>query len=389
MALSRNHLLSPLGALLALAFLWPVQAWAETLIVEPTGNAKERNIEKVSRSLHERVGGTAGLIMSEIEIGAECAIDPACLASAGRGDGVSKVVGVHVSRDLTGFTVTLLAVDAATGAELARHEMTGVKRKKLEELTGPRIIEFAQAIPDPVVEEPVVEEPVAEEPATEEPVVEEPVVEEPIVEEPVAEEPVVEEPVSDPIPLAVEEPADDSSYKVELGLGTGVLFPQVSSELGTSAGLEFDVGVPVWKSLSVVSAIGYAQPTVEGKMSDPRLADSMYSTDTTQRELTWTLGATWRFLKASSRLNAYGGLGGRIFLLETLTNGSAGGTSFGENRETSTRIGAAAWGGAEYLIGPGAAVAELDFGGSDLPHLVTGDVSTTAVAIQVGYRLRL
>jgi hypothetical protein len=115
----------------------------------------------------------------------------------------------------------------------------------------------------------------------------------------------------------------------------------------------------------------------------------MYSTDTTQRELTMTLGASWRFLNAASRWNAYAGLGGRIWLLETVTKGSSGGVRFGENQETSTRIGAAAWAGAEFLIGPGAAVAELDFGGSDLPHAITGDVSTTALALQVGYRLRL
>jgi hypothetical protein len=115
----------------------------------------------------------------------------------------------------------------------------------------------------------------------------------------------------------------------------------------------------------------------------------MYSTETTQRELMLTIGATWRFLAPASRLNAYGGLGPRVWLLETVTNGRAGGMDFGENQERSTRFGAAAWGGAEFLVGPGAVAAELDIGGSDLPHLVTGDVATTAIALQVGYRVRL
>lgn len=35
----------------------------------------------------------------------------------------------------------------------------------------------------------------------------------------------------------------------------------------------------------------------------------------------------------------------------------------------------------------GAAVLEVDLGGSDLPHLITADVNTTAVATTLGYRL--
>ena len=58
-----------------------------------------------------------------------------------------------------------------------------------------------------------------------------------------------------------------------------------------------------------------------------------------------------------------------------------------ENRETSTRYGAALLGGVEYILGPGAAVFEVDVGGSDLPHLITGDVNTTAIATTIGYRL--
>ena len=73
--------------------------------------------------------------------------------------------------------------------------------------------------------------------------------------------------------------------------------------------------------------------------------------------------------------------------LETLTNGTAGETSFLENREKSTRVGAVAALGGEYRLGPGAATLTVDCGGSDLPHLVTGEVQTTAVGPSLGYRL--
>ena len=41
----------------------------------------------------------------------------------------------------------------------------------------------------------------------------------------------------------------------------------------------------------------------------------------------------------------------------------------------------------EYGVGPGAATAVLDLGDSSLPHLVTGDVRTTALSLTLGYRM--
>ena len=146
---------------------------------------------------------------------------------------------------------------------------------------------FAQ--PEPV-EEPVVEDLMAEEPVAEEPMAEEAMVEEPVAEEPMAEEAMVEETMAEAPAQAADTfvPAVYLPYKVEIGLSTGVFLPQISSELGTAASVEIDVGVPVWKSLTVVGAIAYSQPTVDGGQSDPRLMDAMYSTETTQRELTLT-----------------------------------------------------------------------------------------------------
>lgn len=176
---------------------------------------------------------------------------------------------------------------------------------------------------------------------------------------------------------------------MHLGLQTGLVLPQVQSELGTAVGIELEAGYRVWKNLSPFLTLGYSQPSVEGDSSDPRLTGDGYMTETTQRELTVTLGAFWRFLPAGSRLNGYAGLGARAWLLETSTEGTSGGESFLENSETSTRYGAAVMGGGEFLLGPGALVGELDVGGSDLPHVITGDVATTAISLTVGYRLLL
>ena len=72
--------------------------------------------------------------------------------------------------------------------------------------------------------------------------------------------------------------------------------------------------------------------------------------------------------------------------LETITVGSAGDKPFGENREQSARVGGLFALGGERKLGPGALLLEAAFGSSDLPHLITGDVSTGAISIQLGYR---
>jgi hypothetical protein len=188
-------------------------------------------------------------------------------------------------------------------------------------------------------------------------------------------------------PAAADEAGDTG--KLHVGLHAGLVLPQLQSELGTTAGIELEAGYRVWRGLAPFLALGYAQPGVDGDLSDPRLEAGDYTTETRQRELTLTVGALWRFMAPGATLNAYAGLGARAWMLETITNGAAGAADFLENRETSTRYGGAVLGGAEYRLGPGAGVLELDIGGSDLPHLITGDVATTAVSLFVGYRLLL
>jgi hypothetical protein len=176
--------------------------------------------------------------------------------------------------------------------------------------------------------------------------------------------------------------------RLNLSLGTGVVFPQLQSELGTTLGVQLGVGYRVFGGLVPFVSAGYAQPSVETEQTDPRLPGD-YMTDTVQKELTLSAGAFWRFLPADASFNGYAGLAARIWLLETRTNGMSGGNEFLQNEETSTRLGGAVFGGGELRLGPGAAMVELDIGGSDLPHLVTGDVATTAVTLLVGYRLLL
>ena len=172
-----------------------------------------------------------------------------------------------------------------------------------------------------------------------------------------------------------------------VGLYTGVVLPQLGSELGTTIGVQLEGGVRVWRHLALFGAVAYAQPSVDTTKTDPRITAGTYMTSTKQRELTATLGLMWWFREPGEKWNVFIGAGGRVYFLETITNGEAGGMPFGENREQSARFGGMGEVGAEVLLGPGALGLTIEVGGSSLPHLITGEVQTTALQVLVGYRL--
>lgn len=184
---------------------------------------------------------------------------------------------------------------------------------------------------------------------------------------------------------ADEPPAPPPRWHV--GLQTGLLLPQLGSELGSALDLELEGGYRLWRGLSVVAGLGFAQPVVSHAADDPRVTAGDYATETRQEELALTAGAMWHLRRPGSPWNVYGAAGLRTYLLRTVTNGMAGGEPFLENTETSLRVGVMAAAGGELGFGWGAGVAELQLGGSDLPHLVTGEVSTTALSLSVGLRV--
>ncbi len=184
---------------------------------------------------------------------------------------------------------------------------------------------------------------------------------------------------AEPAPLGV----------THVGLHTGVVLPQLGSELGTAPGVELEGGYRALPRLTLSLSVSYAQPTVAHAGDDPRLAAGSFDSETVQRELTVGAVAAWWFLPPSARLSGFAGVGYRQFFLASVTDGSSGGMPFLEHRETSSQAGAAIVAGGQYRVGPGGVVAAIEVGGSLLPHLVTGDVTTTALRLTLGYRLYL
>jgi hypothetical protein len=174
---------------------------------------------------------------------------------------------------------------------------------------------------------------------------------------------------------------------ISVGAKVGVLLPQITTELTTTWGTELEGSFRVFGHISVFGTFGYTQPKVSrSTIADPRVGGS-YSGAQTQRELTLGAGAIYRMSPAEALWNVYGGAGIRAYFLQTLTDGESMNNEFGENKEQSTKIGGVLFLGGERRLGPGSLLAELQFGASDLGHTITGDVTTGALLVAVGYRL--
>lgn len=142
------------------------------------------------------------------------------------------------------------------------------------------------------------------------------------------------------------------------------------------------------RSFGVLVDVSYAAPVISGTETDPRVAGGMYEWSLVQKNLTIFPFVTYRYTKLG-KLVPYVGVGPRISLLEGVTYGTVDGKPLLENKERSTSVGVGAPLGAEYLIGPGAAMAELLFAWNGVDHRSTGDSSLTSFTLWVGYRFML
>lgn len=177
----------------------------------------------------------------------------------------------------------------------------------------------------------------------------------------------------------------------------GVLVPQLFSDLGSFpvVGLElgyilpFDAG-PMVRPLQLSLDTMYTAPTASGTETAPNFGEDGEDFDWELRErvLIFELSALWRFMPPGDGFSAYGTIGPRLYLMESVMNAtSSSGNDLGENRETKTQAGLMVGGGAEYALGPGSIFGALEFGWSDMKQRITGDSNTGAFVIDVGYRL--
>jgi hypothetical protein len=180
----------------------------------------------------------------------------------------------------------------------------------------------------------------------------------------------------------------------KVGAGLGKPFsdfgatPVFELELGYAPNLGASLGHP----LEIFLAGQYAQPGLDGSAdeADPRVPGSEpFSYEVTQQMVTMSLGALWRFDISSDLVMPYGGLGARMYLLNTHAKGSVGGEAFSESNETQNAFGLVLLGGVDIFVGPGALLAELSFGWAGLDGYIMRDTNLGALSLAVGYRVVL
>lgn len=190
--------------------------------------------------------------------------------------------------------------------------------------------------------------------------------------------------------------------RVDLGLtlgakvGAGLGAPL--SDFGATPALELEVGyllpiaAPSEHVLGIFLSALYVQPGVEGRASeaDARLpGDGIVHYEVTQQELVFSLGGIYRIDVGSDLLLPYGGIGARMYLLNTNVSGEVDSSPYGDSDETKTSFGLLLLGGVELMLGPGALLAELQMGWGPLDAYVMRDTNLGALSLSVGYRLFL
>ncbi len=190
-------------------------------------------------------------------------------------------------------------------------------------------------------------------------------------------------------------PAAENS--IVLAPHVGVLFPQLTSDLGTwpifglSAGyiLPFDA-VGFTRPIEIGFDVMYSQPGADGSGTEPNLGEegADYEWELTQRMLIMELYAIWRFMPPGEFISAYGHIGPRAYFMEAEMEATGNdGQDFGTNTQTNDEYGLVVGGGADFAVGPGTIYGALEFGWSDLNQRITGDSNTGALTLDAGYRL--
>ncbi len=198
-------------------------------------------------------------------------------------------------------------------------------------------------------------------------------------------------PSSAPPPTVSATAAREPAFVLGVQLGMG--FPQPFSELRNFGVYTFEVGyaVPGWgRRVQLGASFSYSEPGAGGQNPDPRFSSAgNFGFNLTQREYVLDFGVLIRAFPLGTRFNAYGRAGFRVYLLDSVVNGQAGSSSFGQYNETFTEPGFALGGGIELRLGPGAFLAELRLEYSGLDRRLTGASNSGMLTLGLGYRFFL
>lgn len=189
-----------------------------------------------------------------------------------------------------------------------------------------------------------------------------------------------------PVLAQADEPAAPPVATVALKVGGA--FPGLFSELDSSGQVLLEAGAFFLDGRADADLVfGYAQPTATAAGDDPRLGDGAFSWDLKHDLVTIGVVGRYRFSPWAGPVQLYAILSPRLYLMKTTVNGESGGAKLGENIQYDREFGFEVGGGAEWAVGPGAALAELNLNLGALEGQITGDVPSSSGGLLVGYRL--
>ena len=136
--------------------------------------------------------------------------------------------------------------------------------------------------------------------------------------------------------------------------------------------------------LAVVLEVDWVRPRASGSVADPRVVAGDGAYNLGNAEVGVLLSAVYRLEDAVPGLTPYGGLGPGVFFHRTATQ------AFQNTYvETEARVGFQMMGGADYVIGPGAAFGEIRYHFTRVNFVATGSSNVGGfLALALGYRLR-
>lgn len=190
-------------------------------------------------------------------------------------------------------------------------------------------------------------------------------------------------------------PLDAGGAVIGARLGAG--FGQPLGDLGTSfvgqleLGWVLDLPEPFGRSLQPFFACGYTGPESERKTGeqDPRLPEGAgVAAAVSVKQVLLDTGLLYR-LPLDGALRPYASAGLRVALARTELTSSAGGVKFPDREETGTHLGFVSGLGVDWLLGPGAVDAELQFAYVGDTGGRIRDAGLGALSLLVGYRLFL
>jgi hypothetical protein len=178
-----------------------------------------------------------------------------------------------------------------------------------------------------------------------------------------------------------------SGGAIVVGGKVGGLLPFSSLKPFVNGGLELGYAFGAERNFVGLLDVTYTVPQASGTDPDRRVPDEKYSWKLWQKQLVLQPTFVYRLTGLHESLVPYAGIGPRIYLLETVSEGKAGGEDFGTSSERSTKYGVGVPLGAEWALGPGALLGELLFQWAPLDHRITGDSNLWSGTLFLGYRM--